>query len=137
MSDISNDDGPDVRFSFDHDPSASLEARRAVMRMFPDDGPIADDVTLAASELVTNVVIHTNDGGRLEAWARNPVRLEVSDYSPDLPVPNDDPGDKGGSGLHIIDHLADRWGTTPTPDGKTVWAEFAQPHPDEPAPEEH
>ena len=72
---------PDVRFEFEHDRRAATEARHEVDRLLsePDD-PIADDVPLATSELVTNVVRHTDDGGELRAWDPRPdvpLRLEV------------------------------------------------------------
>ncbi len=71
MSDVAGPAEPDVTYPFGHDHTAAKGARKAVMRIFPEDGPIADDVALAASELVTNVVLHTQDGGRLDAWDRD------------------------------------------------------------------
>jgi len=64
-----DDQAPDVRFEFEHDRRAPEEARQEMDQLLnvPDD-PIADDVRLAASELVTNVVTHTDDGGELRAW---------------------------------------------------------------------
>ena len=50
--------------------------------------PIADDVRLPASELVTTVVKHTDDGGELRAWVPRPgvpLRPEVEDPDPALP----------------------------------------------------
>jgi anti-sigma regulatory factor (Ser/Thr protein kinase) len=92
----------------------------------PDD-PIADDVRLAASELVTNVVTHTDDGGELRAWDPRPdvpLRLEVEDPDPALPeIPAQTPS-IGGRGLSIVDQIADDWGVDQQPPGKVVWAEF-------------
>ncbi|WP_169336551.1 ATP-binding protein, partial [Nocardiopsis prasina] len=31
--------------------------------------------------------------------------------------------DEGGRGLYLVDQLAARWGSRPTPDGKAVWFE--------------
>ena len=32
--------------------------------------------------------------------------------------------DEGGRGLYLVDQLATRWGSRPTPDGKAVWFEM-------------
>ena len=33
--------------------------------------------------------------------------------------------DEGGRGLLLVAQLTERWGTRPTPAGKTIWAEQA------------
>lgn len=81
-----------------------------------------DDIALVLSELITNAVTHA--GGALLICATRSrdghhVRLEVHDGVPDLPAGGD--AGPGGYGLHIVDVLADRWGTTPTASGKLVW----------------
>ena len=124
------DDEPGVRFEFANDESAPSLARRALSPMFdgPAD-PIADAVTLTASELVTNVVRHTDSTGVMQAWDPTPdipLRLEVEDHDPAIPVIVDEPV-VGGRGLMIVDTLADAWGVEPTADGKVVWAEFNRP----------
>jgi len=115
---------PDVSHEFANDPDAPREARRALRPLFPNDGAIADDVTLVASELVTNVVQHTNAGGLMEAWGDDPFVLNVTDFGTALPSSQAEADDQGGRGLHIIEELADDWGTTPHEHGKTVWATF-------------
>jgi hypothetical protein len=53
----------------------------------PND-PIAEDVRLTTSELVTNVIRHTGNGGELRAWDPRPdvpLRVEVQDSEPQLP----------------------------------------------------
>lgn len=82
------------------------------------------DVALVFSELVTNAVLH--GGGAVRISVRpvdddHLLRLEVYDTRPAVPVPCTG-GPDGGFGLQIIDRLAERWGTTPTPEGKVVWA---------------
>ena len=118
---------PDVRFEFEHDQHAPRRAREAVARLVSDPGdPIAGDVELTVSELVTNVVRHTRHGGLLEAWDPKPdvpLRLEVSDSDPS-PVIQVAGSALGGHGLHIVESIADSWGVNPTARGKTVWAEF-------------
>lgn len=128
---------PDVRFEFDHEPGAPRQARRALDPLFNSDpeDPIAEAVRLTASELVSNVVQHTEDGGSMHAWDPKPnvpFRLEVRDHDHLLhtrtDVPESDPlDDAGGRGLVIIDQVADDWGVDRTDEGKTVWAEFNRP----------
>jgi len=121
---------PDVHFEFDHEPDAPRKARGALSPIFADaDDGVADAVALIASELVSNVVMHTDDGGVMEVW--NPhadlsVRLEVGDRDRALPdEPHD--ADNGGRGLRIVEDVADAWGVLPTEDGKVVWAELKRP----------
>lgn len=118
---------PEVHFEFDNDPNAPRRARRALTPLFVDpNDPIADAVGLAASELVSNVVNHTDRGGRMDAWDPKPdvpLRLEVKDHEPAAPYIPVNPV-VGGRGLSIVDAVADEWGVEPTVDGKIVWAEF-------------
>lgn len=124
---------PDVRFRFGHDFSAALEAREQLDSLLdePDD-VIADDVRLAASEMVTNVVRHTAGGGELRAWDPRPdvpLRVEVEDGDPSPPVIPPTPADAsiaaiGGRGLAIVNAVSDGWGFERLADGKVVWAEF-------------
>ena len=116
---------PDVVFEFPHDISAPAEARRALAPIV-ESTAFAEDVNVIASELVSNVVLHTEEGGRLDAWDSNPFRVEVHDSSPVLPVP--DPNRPvGGRGLLIVDALTSDWGAEPSDDGKVVWAELERP----------
>ncbi len=115
---------PDVSHEFGKDPDAPRAARDALRRLFPNDGAIADDVTLVASELVTNVVQHTDAGGVMEAWCDDPFVLKVTDFDIAPPSTQAEADEHGGRGLHIVDDLADDWGTTPRQHGKTVWATF-------------
>jgi hypothetical protein len=115
---------PDVTFEFDHDEDAPLGARRALRPLFPQPDPLADDVELVATEFVSNVIRHTDDGGHLDAWDEDPLRLEVTDTDPTLPVPAGYADERGGHGLRIVDELADDWGAAAEANGKTVWAEF-------------
>lgn len=124
---MSTNDGrldPDVSHEFSNDSDAPRAARQALRPLFPDDGTIADDVTLVASELVSNVVRHTDAGGLMEAWSDDPFVLNVTDFGSPLPITPAEADEHGGRGLHIVDDLADDWGTTPHAHGKTVWATF-------------
>ena len=120
----------DLRLEFSHHEAAAETARRAVEGVLTHGEPL-DAVVLVASELVSNVIRHTDDGGTLHLWRRRidgPLRLDVHD--PDSTLPTMDDGARGrpsassGFGLGIVDALADRWGTKRTTTGKLVWAEF-------------
>ena len=112
---------PAVDFRFERATSAARDARHA-LRQLKCNVALAHDLALVASELVTNVVMHTQRGGRMLAWDTDPVRLEVHDSSPLPPaVTGKQPG---GRGLRIIDAVCSGWGTAIVPTGKVVWAEF-------------
>jgi anti-anti-sigma factor len=112
-------------------------------------------VTLLASELVTNAVIHPGPG------AGGPIRLRIAAYSTRVRVEVTDAGagfdpgtlpagprETGGHGLIVVDGLASRWGVTrgaPDAAGFCVWFELdvdydlssapraPEPEPDEPS----
>jgi anti-sigma regulatory factor (Ser/Thr protein kinase) len=115
---------PHLRFRFGHDRSSSRVARQ-ILRPIARRGARADDVLLATSELVTNVVKHTDDGGELNAWLEpgGALLVEVHDTDPTLPTIIE-PTAVGGRGLRILEALADEWGAAPTEAGKVVWARF-------------
>lgn len=120
---------PDVHLPFDHQPDAPRQARQAVRPLVSDPGdPIAEAVTLSASELVTNVIRHTHEGGIMRAWDPKPgvpLRLEVEDHDPTPPrPPTITPDQPSGRGIRLVSAVANKWGVDPVPDGKVVWAEF-------------
>ncbi|MFE6684899.1 ATP-binding protein [Streptomyces sp. NPDC057743] len=94
----------------------------------------AETGALIISELVTNAVHHTSSHSIrviVERPTATQVRLAVVDKAPYLlptrlaPRPDDD----RGRGLHLVDHLADRWGydilgPSRRPWGKRCWAEL-------------
>jgi len=117
---------PDVDYEFERRISAPREVRDALVQL-RWNGVRTGDVVLVASELVTNVVLHTENGGRVLAWNADPVRLEVHDTSTRPPVVVAvvaTEAEPGGRGLRIIDAICSSWGTTIVPTGKVVWAEF-------------
>jgi signal transduction histidine kinase/DNA-binding response OmpR family regulator len=89
-------------------------------------GENADEIVLCGSELVTNAVLHGRPPIDLRMrLASRHLFLEVLDSGRLLPQKvTADPGDERGRGLHIVDHLAGRWGTRPTSRGKAVWCAF-------------
>jgi anti-sigma regulatory factor (Ser/Thr protein kinase) len=119
---------PDVRYEIGHDERAALEARRLVNELLADpDDVIGADVQLATSELVTNVVRHTTDGGELRLWDPQPdvpLRVEVEDTDTTIPALPSQVDGPGGRGLAIVDAVSEDWGVDPLPAGKIVWAEF-------------
>lgn len=121
----------DVEMNFGHDVGAPRQARRALDPLLSDPGdPIADDVKIVASELVSNVVQHTIDGGRVRAWdpkPDKPFHLEVSDDDVHSPQPPEAASDHGGRGLRIVEELSDACGVDVDENGKTAWADFNRP----------
>jgi len=127
MSDDTKASEPDLSFEFGHDPAAARMARQAIAPLLHEDGKFADDVALVTSEIVSNVVEHTHDGGRLDAWDDNPLVLEVEDYDPNIPTIPPTGTEQGGRGLALVEGLAEDWGVEPTETGKVVWAKFERP----------
>ncbi len=117
---------PKLRYRFEHDHNASRVAREILTPLLAREWGRLQDVLLAASELVTNVVHHTDDGGELIAWVGRggSVRLEVHDADGALPTVQEPTEDGGGRGLRIVASVADQWGAAPTAHGKVVWAQF-------------
>lgn len=109
------------------DPRACSEARRRLVEQLTVwQCDHIDDVALVFSELVTNAVLHAGGAQRISACPAEDnrhVHLEVYDNLVAIPEPCVG-GASGGFGLHIIDHLSERWGTTPTAGGKVVWADI-------------
>ncbi|MFJ3923140.1 SpoIIE family protein phosphatase [Streptomyces sp. NPDC090022] len=91
-------------------------------------GDRADAIELAADELMTNALVHTDGDGHvtLRLTAEGRIRVEVEDTSSALPRRRE-PGDwaVSGRGLLLVDQLADGWGVEPRGGGKCVWCEFA------------
>jgi len=114
------------------DASAASAARRFVSQALGPDlaADVVDSVSLVASELVTNAVLHAGTPVRL--WlirtGEDSVRIEVADQSPDPPSPRHYSDDSAtGRGLVLVGALARRWGVdvSDAGGGKTVWAEVS------------
>lgn len=90
-------------------------------------GDSADTVAVLVSELVTNAVLHAY-GPHVRVRVLNHglrLRVEVSDGSPELPVPRHARSSaESGRGLPIVEALAVAWGTEARADGKTAWFEI-------------
>jgi anti-sigma regulatory factor (Ser/Thr protein kinase) len=87
----------------------------------------AEDVVVAAGELVANAIEHGGGVLNLHVDARaGKVRLEVYDRRPVLTSPTASNLDRG-RGLAMVEVLSDDWGWMPVPGGKVVWANFSTP----------
>ncbi|MFJ3926066.1 SpoIIE family protein phosphatase [Streptomyces sp. NPDC090022] len=116
------------------DPEGLSEARFALRQALRDWGvpELADDVELAAGELLVNALLHT-DGGAVLTMEVLPepvrrIRLWVKDRSSVWPRRRS-PGEAAttGRGLLLVDALASHWGVESRGDGKAVWCEFNAP----------
>ena len=87
---------------------------------------LVEDVRLIVSELVTNAVLHGEPPVQLRL-RKGGRRLLVEVYDSAVSSPRlrrAAPHDNHGRGLLIVSMLSDRWGTRPTPDGKSVWCQL-------------
>ncbi|MFS0693090.1 SpoIIE family protein phosphatase [Streptomyces nitrosporeus] len=117
-----------------NDPGALSSCRRAIrsaVRMW-GAGACADEVELAADELITNALMHTDGGAivtiRVLTGPERRLRVDVEDRSSALPRRRE-AGESGvsGRGLMLVDRLADLWGVEARGTGKCVWCEFLLP----------
>lgn len=92
----------------------------------------ADEIELAADEMITNALMHTEGGAivtiRVLSGIERRLRVEVEDRSSALPRRRD-AGESGvsGRGLMLVDRLAEAWGVESRGSGKCVWCEFIIP----------
>ncbi|MFF3286845.1 SpoIIE family protein phosphatase [Streptomyces sp. NPDC003023] len=92
----------------------------------------ADEIELAADEMITNALMHTDGGAivtvRVPAGPERRLRVEVEDRSSALPRRRE-AGTTGvsGRGLMLVDRLSDSWGVESRGGGKCVWCEFRMP----------
>jgi anti-sigma regulatory factor (Ser/Thr protein kinase) len=106
---------------------ATISARRLVDRACRDWGheELSGDAQLIITELVSNAVRHAGTEVDVSVTLRQPcLHLSVRDGSSEPPRPNEtgDPLREEGRGLMVVEALAAGWGSTPTRDGKVVWA---------------
>ncbi|MGW8376234.1 ATP-binding protein [Streptomyces sp. ODS28] len=113
----------------DHSPCFMRKAARHYLAIWHREA-LADAVTLALTELLTNVHRHVPGRWCTSTVLRTPhgVRIEVYDRSPTLPEPRTtDPLATEGRGLTLLTHVTSAWGVTPHHDkGKTVWCEVTE-----------
>ncbi|WP_309098077.1 SpoIIE family protein phosphatase [Streptomyces sp.] len=89
-----------------------------------------DSAVLLVSELLTNVLVHTDSDALLVTEITGEVgerrlRIEVTDAGDDLPHKRR-PGElaSSGRGLVLIELLAHAWGVDPRGQGKSIWFEL-------------
>ncbi|MEV7415980.1 SpoIIE family protein phosphatase [Streptomyces sp. NPDC089919] len=114
------------------EPERIAGARRQVRELLHDwaDDEQVDAGVLMVSEMVTNVLMHTDGDAVLIAeisgdpGARR-LRVEVADGSDELPHKRQ-PGEmaSSGRGVLLMEMLADTWGVDPRGEGKSIWFEL-------------
>ncbi|MGW5420583.1 ATP-binding SpoIIE family protein phosphatase [Streptomyces sp. NPDC003943] len=117
------------------EPERIATAREHVRQLLHDwsEADQVDSAVLMVSEMVTNVLVHTDGDALLVAEvvclpdARR-LRVEVADAS-DEPPHKRHPGEmaSSGRGLLLMEMLADSWGVDPRGDGKAIWFELHEP----------
>ncbi|MBT2445021.1 serine/threonine-protein phosphatase, partial [Streptomyces sp. ISL-36] len=117
------------------EPERIAAARRHLRQLLHDwaDEDQVDSAVLMVSEMLTNVLIHTDGDALLIAsvtcddHARR-LRVEVSDGSDELPHKRH-PGEmaSSGRGLVLMEMLAHAWGVDPRGEGKSIWFELNEP----------
>ncbi|MFC9394019.1 SpoIIE family protein phosphatase [Streptomyces sp. NPDC057027] len=117
------------------EPERIAEAREQVRQLLHDwsDEDQLDAAVLMVSEMVTNVLVHTDGDALLVAEVAcgektRRLRVEVSDGSDELPHRRH-PGEmaSSGRGLVLMGMLADAWGVDPRGEGKAIWFELNEP----------
>ncbi|MEG8280250.1 SpoIIE family protein phosphatase [Streptomyces sp. AHA2] len=116
------------------DPAALTEARHMIRTAVAAWGARdrADEIELAADELITNALMHTEGSAtvtlRVLTGTERRLRVEVEDSSSALPRRRE-AGDSGvsGRGLLLVELLTDVWGVEARGGGKAVWCEFVVP----------
>ncbi|MCB5183485.1 ATP-binding protein [Streptomyces antimicrobicus] len=105
------------------------EVRRSLRELLRPGcpGDVVDVAELLTTELVTNALVHTDQGAEVSAVLdASRLRVEVRDHTSRKPrpyVPNADDGTHG-RGLFLVEQLADSWGVDPLGGGKVVWFEI-------------
>jgi anti-sigma regulatory factor (Ser/Thr protein kinase) len=122
-------------------PQAPSLARRFVANALDswDHADLSDRALLAVSELVTNAFLYGEGDIVLVITLGVFLRVEVRDGGAGMPAQrNYSPTSTTGRGLHLVDHMADRWGTSAVGNegngaqggkGKVVWFEIDTPAP--------
>ncbi|MHC3819733.1 ATP-binding SpoIIE family protein phosphatase [Streptomyces sp. DT9] len=125
------------------DQGEGLAEARAELKALLHDWARPDQVdtaVLLATELLGNVLVHTDQDGSLTAHVtgetgRRRLLVEVMDRGDELPHQRT-PVElaSSGRGLLLLDILADQWGVRPEPEGKTAWFALTEASPGEAGP---
>jgi anti-sigma regulatory factor (Ser/Thr protein kinase) len=111
---------------FDPDTRSIAAAREFVVDSAGLEKSQSDVLAVLIGELANNAVLHARTPYNVDVdHSGRSVRVEVRDWSSDLPeLQRYRPESLGGRGLQVVAALTDRWGVTPTGDGKIVWFEY-------------
>ncbi|MFI6347590.1 SpoIIE family protein phosphatase [Streptomyces sp. NPDC050560] len=114
--------------------ASARQQLRELLHDWADDDQI-DSAALLASEVLTNVLVHTDGDALLVAQlsgekGHRRMRVEVTDRSDDLPH-KQQPGEmaSSGRGLVLMELLARNWGVSPRGEGKSIWFELREGDP--------
>ncbi|MGI5481738.1 ATP-binding SpoIIE family protein phosphatase [Streptomyces lavendofoliae] len=116
------------------EPERIAAARQHLRELLHDwaDPEQVDSAVLMVSEMVTNVLVHTDGDALLVAEAtgdhgKRRLRVEVADASDELPHRRR-PGEmaSSGRGLVLMEMLAHEWGVDPRGEGKSIWFELRE-----------
>ncbi|MGW5210504.1 SpoIIE family protein phosphatase [Streptomyces sp. NPDC004051] len=131
--------GPSVRRTMltvaQTEPERISEARQHLRQLLHDwrSPDQVDSAVLLLSEMLTNVLVHTDTDALLVAAViagreGRRMRIEVTDAGDDLPHRRS-PGElaSSGRGLLLIEFLAHTWGVDPRGKGKSIWFELHEP----------
>ncbi|WP_052411309.1 SpoIIE family protein phosphatase [Streptomyces sp. NRRL S-118] len=114
------------------EPERIAAARHQLRELLHDwaDEEQVDAAVLMVSEMLTNVLVHTDGNALLVAEATGEhgtrrLRVEVADASDELPHRRR-PGEmaSSGRGLVLMEVLAHAWGVDPRGEGKSIWFEL-------------
>ncbi|WP_235980374.1 ATP-binding SpoIIE family protein phosphatase [Streptomyces albidus (ex Kaewkla and Franco 2022)] len=116
------------------EPDRIGEARHQLQGMLFDwaNEDQIDAAVLMLSEMLTNVLVHTDGDARVVAECSGTrgdrlLRVEVGDTSDALPLRRT-PGElaSSGRGLVMMEMLAGAWGVDPRGEGKSIWFEMRE-----------
>ncbi|MEU5472849.1 SpoIIE family protein phosphatase [Streptomyces lydicus] len=109
-----------------HEPEAVAPVRTAAVRQLHQWGlaEAAFTTELILSELITNAIRYGTPPVTVRLLRDRVLTCEVFDASSTSPhLRYAATTDEGGRGLYLVAHLAERWGTRYTPEGKIIWTE--------------
>jgi serine phosphatase RsbU (regulator of sigma subunit)/anti-sigma regulatory factor (Ser/Thr protein kinase) len=117
-------------FAVEADINAAARARAfaaATLRDWSLPEPLARDVLLVVSELVSNAVKYGRPPVEIRLrHDRRHLLVEVEDRATAIPRKlRPSPFQEHGRGLQLVARVTDRWGTRPTPGGKVVWCSLS------------
>ncbi|MFG2196821.1 SpoIIE family protein phosphatase [Streptomyces sp. NPDC048639] len=122
--------GQVAEWDVESDPAAVSRVRAAVTEQLAEWGleDLVDTTELILSELITNAMRHGAGPINVRLLRDRTLFCEVFDHSSTSPhLRYAATMDEGGRGLFLVAHLAERWGTRYTEDGKVIWAEQTVP----------